>query len=165
MVGMARRAAVVVDTDLGFNKIVDDLLKANKYSIQVGIQEGTKTPGIRRRGNQQPAGKNVAQYAAENEFGTQKIPQRSFMRSAFDQNLDKIEAMLVTQLRLVTDGQTLITALKIVGTMVQDLVKQKINSITFPPNSPMTIALKKSSKPLIDFGTMFASVRYVVRKR
>jgi hypothetical protein len=41
-------------------------------------------------------------------------------------------------------------------------VQKKIRQITIPPNSPRTIAEKKSSKPLIDFGQMVQSVTFKV---
>lgn len=162
---MARNAAVI-DIDLGFDKIIGDLLKADKYQLLIGIQEGAKTPGMVKNNHKQKAGLNVAQYAAENEFGTTKIPQRSFMRTAFDQNLKLIEAFTTDAIDRVIDGTSkLDTAFNEVGQFMTGLIQKKIRQITFPPNSKATIALKGSSKPLIDFGTMIASVRHVLKKR
>lgn len=159
------RNAVVTDIDLGFARIISELTKAERYQVLIGIQEGSKTPGIVKNGHSQPVGINVAEYAAENEFGTSKIPQRSFMRTAFDQNLQLIEAFTADAIGLVIDGTSkLDTAFNEVGQFMTGLIQKKIRQITFPPNSPATIAMKGSSKPLIDFGTMIASVRHVVRK-
>lgn len=162
---MAQRA-VVVDTDLGFTRIVKDLEKAESISVLVGVQEGSKTKGQWKNGVKQEVGLNIAQYAAQNEFGTDKIPQRSFMRTAIDENTSTIVNATSKQLGLVIDGQkTLRQSLDIVGLLVTGLIQRKIREIRFPPNSPYTIALKGSSKPLIDFGAMIASIRHVIKAR
>lgn len=156
---------VVVDIDRGYAKIMQDLLKGDKYSLLVGIQEGSKTPGLVKRGRTQKAGLNIAQYAAQNEFGTREIPERSFMRTAFDENLTVIEGFVSKQIGLVIDQtQTIEQGLKLTGQVITGFIQKKIRAITFPPNSPRTIAEKGSSKPLIDFGSMIAAVRYTIRK-
>lgn len=163
---MARRAAVVVDTDLGFIKIMNDLLEADRYQLLVGIQEGSKTTGRISNRRHQPVGLNIAQYAAENEFGTRTVPQRSFMRTAFDENLALITRYASDQIGKVVDqNESIDVALKLVGQLMTGLIQKKITTITFPPNSAATIAEKGSSKPLIDFGSMLAAVRYTIRKR
>lgn len=161
---MARNA--VVDIDLGYNKIMQDLVRASGYSVLVGIQEGSKTIGKVKSGRKQPASENIAEYAAKNEFGTNEIPERSFMRTAVDENIPVITGAMSQQLGLVIDGnKTLRQAFDTVGILIGNLIQRKIRQITFPPNSQRTIAEKKSSKPLIDFGAMIAAVRHVVRRR
>lgn len=163
---MARRAAVVVDLDLGFGEIIEEIQALNKHSLLVGIQEKTKTKYQPGRKKIQSPGINIANYAAENEFGTDKIPQRSFMRTSFDENIDQIEKLLSKEYGKVIDGQsTLKQALNIVGLAMTGLIQAKIRKITYPPNSTKTIAEKGSSKPLIDFGQMIASIRHVVKKK
>lgn len=162
---MVRRAVEVVDLDLGFKAILDEIEKAGRQQILIGIQEGSKTHMQSRNGRVQQAGMNIAQYAAANEFGTDTIPERSFMRSTFDERIDDIENLVVTQLGLVVDQSIpVVTAYKRIGLGVQAMVQEKIREIRSPPNSPITIARKGSSKPLIDFGQMIASVRYVIKK-
>ena len=160
---MARPA--VVDIDHGFDKIITDLIKAEKRTLLVGIQEGSKTPGMVKAGRKQKAGLNIAQYAAQNEFGTREIPERSFMRTAFDENIQLISSFLTKEIGLVIDQKkTLDQALKLTGQLITGLIQKKIRQIVFPPNSPRTIAEKGSSKPLIDFGSMIQAVRYTIRK-
>lgn len=162
---MARRA-VVTDTDLGFDRIMLELTTLQNYSILVGIQEGSITTGQTRAGRKQEVGLNIAQYSAQNEFGTDKTPERSFMRTAFDENINVIRGALAEQLGLVVDGnKTIRSAFDSVGILVANLIQRKIRQIRSPPNSPETIARKGSSKPLIDFGAMIAAVRHVVRRR
>lgn len=159
------RHVVVVDSDLGFNQILEEIKKTGRQEILVGIQEGSRTHVQVRRSRKQEAGINIAQYAAENEFGTNKIPARSFMRSTFDERINEINEIIDDELGLVIDRvQTLNKAFARIGLSIQGMIQQKIREIRSPPNSRATIAIKGSSKPLIDFGQMIASVRYVVRR-
>lgn len=160
------RRAVVQDTDMGFDRILEDLKKLGGYSILTGIQESAKTGAIVKGDRKLKAGQSIAQYAAENEFGTRKIPERSFMRSSFDENVNKIANAANNQIALVIVGKKSINqALHVLEIALQQMVQNKIRAIQTPPNSPVTIAIKGSSKPLIDFGNMIASVRSITRRR
>jgi len=157
---------VVVDRDLGLKKILIDLKELAKAELFVGIQAGTKTTVDYVRGRKQEAGINVAAYAAANEFGTDRIDARPFMRTSFDENLNLLEPFISHQYGQIIDGDLDIkTGLGRIGQLLQDNVKVKIRQILIPELSPITIAKKKSKKPLIDFGQMIASVRYVIRMK
>ncbi len=163
-INMARPA--VVDRDLGFRKIMKGITSLTNQEVVVGIVEGSLTHAMSKGNRKQTPGLNIAQYAAENEFGTRIIPQRSFMRSTFDENLPVIEDYVLNRYDAVVRGEETSTiALKKIGQLLQDAIKRKIDRIRTPPNSPRTIALKKSSKPLIDFGAMRAAVRYLIRRK
>ncbi len=157
---------VVVDIDLGYDAILQEIEKLSKTTLLVGIQEKAKTQSQTKNGRTQKPGLSVAEYAAKNEFGTNKIPQRSFMRTAFDENLATIERVAADQYGKIIDGSIKIEqGLGIIGQVVTALIQRKIQAIQFPPNSPATIAIKGSSKPLIDFGQMVKSVTYAIRTR
>ena len=51
------------------------------------------------------------------------------------------------------------------GMLGRDAVKNYIRQGVPPPNSPVTIARKGSSTPLIDTGSMLNSITYEVRKK
>lgn len=160
---MAR--SVVTDTDTGFTKAIQKLLSSQKKQILIGVQEGSKTHLQVKKDRKQPAGVSVAQYAAENEFGTKKIPQRSFMRSTFDEKINDIEKVIFEQFGLAIDDKiTIQQAYDQVGLDVTGMIQEKIVAIRTPPNSAKTIELKGSSNPLIDFGQMIASIRHVVKR-
>lgn len=157
---------VVVDIDLGYNAIMKEIEELSKVSLLVGIQEGAKTQAQSKNGRKQKPGLSVAEYAAKNEFGTREIPQRSFMRTAFDENINKIEEVAADQYGKIIDGDIAIKqGLGIIGQVITAMIQRKIQAIVFPPNSPRTIAIKGSSKPLIDFGQMVKSVTYAIRTR
>lgn len=160
---MARRAVEIIDMDFGLRKIMQGMSALPRRNVLIGIQEGTQTRAMSKNGRIQQQGMNVAQYAAANEFGTATIPQRSFMRSTFDEKQRNIVQVINNQIGLFIDGKVNSDQVyNRIGIAVADLIRQKIAQIQTPPNSPVTIAIKKSSKPLIDFGQMVASIRHIV---
>lgn len=93
------------------------------------------------------------------------IPERSFIRSTFDENVDDWVEYLVDQVINLGMGKSGITARKIMeslGNRIQRSIVQKIRSIESPANSPVTIARKGSNSPLEDTGHLIDAVRYKV---
>lgn len=93
------------------------------------------------------------------------IPERSFIRSTFDENVDDWVEYLVDQVIDLGMGESGVTARKIMeslGNRIQRSIVQKIRSIKSPANSPVTIARKGSSSPLEDTGHLIDAVRYKV---
>ena len=146
-------ASRTTDRDLGLKKFIRQLQVAKVTEVVVGVQQGADNDG-----------QQIAEYAAYNEFGTESIPDRSFMRSAFDENLAELKQDMDTQYGRVQAGQiTVRTALGLVGLRHQDQIKNKIDTNIPPPNSPVTIAKKGSSHTLIDTGAMKNSIHYIMR--
>ena len=146
-----------------YDQIVDEIDSLSNSFVLIGFQEGTVTKSQVKGNRRKQAGLNVAQIAAENEFGTSTIPARPFMTTSFDQNRDKISSAIAGEYdKIITGGSTVKRSLNLLGLFGVDLVQKKIREIRYPPNSPKTIAEKKSSKPLIDFGQMIQSVRHKV---
>lgn len=117
-------------------------------------------------------GDNI-QKAIWNEFGTKggasgggwggPIPERPFMRNASRNNRAKyMEAMRKSALKLLRSETTLSSVLSKLGILAQGDIQAEITSLSSPANSPTTIALKGSSKPLIDTGAMRGSVTWKV---
>lgn len=144
----------VKDTDLGLNRFIAEMQSAKTVEVVIGILEGTMNDG-----------QSVAEYAAHNEFGTDNIPERSFMRTSFDENKHGISIVMGQQFAKVKRGEkTVRDALSHVGMYHQQQIMKKIGSNIQPANSPVTIAKKKSSRTLIDTGAMLNGVAYLVRK-
>lgn len=91
------------------------------------------------------------------------IPERSFLRSTFDEKEKEwfqYSLMLLKQLMI---GKT--TAREMcekLGARMQKDIQRKMREIKTPPNSPSTIAKKGSNNPLIDTGRLRQSVVYKV---
>lgn len=155
--------AVVTDTDLGFDRIKEEVEKMAGSYVIIGFPETAKTKDQTKGNRHKKGGLSMAEIAAENEFGTKYIPARSFMRTTFDENRDNVNRIIDKEYDKILEGKrTVQFSLQAIGIYYEGLIRKKIRDIHFPPNSPRTIALKGSSKPLIDFGQMIAAIQHKV---
>ncbi len=115
-------------------------------------------------------GMNISK-AVWQEFGTRggasgggwggPIPERPFMRNTMRNNSGKYRSALRAEAPLILRGdRTMTVTLKKLGIVAEQDVKSEITSLSSPPNSPVTIAIKGSSNPLIDTGEMRAAVTH-----
>lgn len=149
--------------DRGYSHFVDELdfIERNKPYVAVGVH---KDAGMHQGEDGQST--TVAQVAKWNEFGTSRIPERSFIRSTFDERNRAYSALVEKLILLVYLRQeTVLGTLAILGQMIETDIKNKIVTLRDPPNAPGTIKKKKSSNPLIDTGQMKNSIRYVVYRK
>ena len=123
-----------------------------------------------------PAGESdseTVQKAVWNEFGTRggasgggwggPIPERPFMRNSVQNNRGKYKSNLKAAARSILDGtQSVEGVLRSLGDDAKGDIQKEIKSLMSPPNSPVTVALKGSSKPLVDTGEMMGAVTYKV---
>lgn len=155
----------VEDKDLGLNRIIRTLNKdLDGVVIKVGVQAKYKAVRRGKGGSIRNTDQPLAVIAAIHEFGLGGMPQRSFLRSAFDENKPMINKMGDHIVNSAIKGISTETALGQLGNDVQGMVKKKIVDGPFVPNSPATIKRKKSSQPLIDTGHLRQSIRYVIEK-
>lgn len=155
----------VEDTDLGLNRIIVTLKEElSDVVIKVGIQAKDKTVKRGKDGGIRNTDQPLAAIAAIHEFGLGGMPQRSFLRSAFDENKPMINKMGDHIVNSAIKGISTETALDQLGNVVQGMVQKKIVDGPFVPNSPATIKRKKSSRPLIDTGHLRQSILYVIEK-
>ncbi len=143
-----------------FDKVMSNIESFSNSYVTIGFQEGSVTKTQVKGNRRKEGGKSMPQIAAENEFGTSRIPARPFMSTSFDENRDKINRIIASEYDKIIAGESTVSkSLNLIGLFGIDLIQQKIRAIHYPPNSPRTIAAKGSSKPLIDFGQMVQSVR------
>lgn len=114
----------------------------------------------------------IVEIGAVHEFGAGRIPERSFLRSTFDAGRTKYQKFMTNGLRrevvqVAKTGQAgpENLTLKRLGLVVEGDIKKRIAEGIAPPLSPVTIARKKSSKPLIDTGQLRASIASEIRRR
>ena len=104
-------------------------------------------------------GPSVAYVATIHEFGTGRIPARPFMRPAVaDHGGEWIELIGQGVKAAMTGGQSPAEVLELVMLQAAGNVGEKIQTVTSPALSPVTIKRKGHDKPLIDTGQMFQSV-------
>lgn len=144
----------IVDDKRAWDRLVRELEATGDKEVVVGIQQGATNDGLL-----------VAEYATWNEFGTRTIPSRPFMRSYFDSSIDDLTRFSTRGIAMVISGRgTLNQFFNSAGERMVSGVKKNIIHGTWAPNSPVTIALKGSDKPLFDTGTMYKSVTFAIHK-
>lgn len=156
----------VEDKDLGLNRIIRTLNKdLDGVVVKVGVQAKDKAVRRGKGGSIRNTDQPLAVIAAIHEFGLNNMPRRSFLRSAYDENLPMIDKMIQRVANGAVFGLGTNAALNQLGNVVQGMVQRKIVDGPFVPNSPATIKRKKSSKPLIDTGHLRQSIRYVIERK
>ncbi len=158
---MAIKPGEVVVKDKGYRMMAlrQSLLRGWKLSVGVHGQEGN-------RGDEDEP--DNVQLAVWHEFGTSDghVPERSFLRSAFDKNRGKYERMLPVVTRRAMNGR--ITPKQALETMGERMVADIVNGINRgipPPLAPSTLRQKgPKTKPLINTGQLKMSITYKVRK-
>lgn len=134
----------VKDSDPGFRKFRRQL-KGGPNAVNIGLF-----------GEQ---GSDIVIYAASNEFGTDKIPERSFLRSTVDEKRRELRKFIDKNKVAITQGPLQRRqVLARLGLFAENEVVAKIDRGPFIPNKPATIARKGSSKPLIDTGRLRGSI-------
>lgn len=94
------------------------------------------------------------------------IPERSFLRSGYDQNRDAVLEKASKLLADVAAGTMTATGCyKAVGIELSSKIKDYARDLKSPPNHPFTIDRKGSSNPLVGkTGDMIASITWRVAK-
>lgn len=148
----------VRDTDRGYKALMALLGDLEDVEVLVGI-----------RGNAGNAedGTPLAVIAAANEFGTARIPERSFLRSTVDSHQGDYEEELGQGLARAVDGggvQEVDRTLRRMGVRAVADVQTTMRELDTPPNAPSTIERKGTDNPLIDTGQLRQSIDYEVRR-
>ena len=147
----------VIDKDLGWSRILANLIELDDLAVTVGIHaaEGEE---------EDESGTTIAEYAAYNEFGTEHIPERPWMRSNADENEAKYNGLIDGAIDKVLQGASPRAALAAVGVEVRnDLIDSIHDEDKYEPLADSTIARKRSSKPLRDTGAMQRAITVSVR--
>lgn len=106
-----------------------------------------------------PEGTPVAYVATTQEFGTPRIPARPFMRPAVaDHGGEWIELLADGAKASLNGGPAPEQVLEMVTLAAAGNVAEKIQAVTSPPLSPVTVKRKGFAKPLVDTGQMVQSV-------
>jgi hypothetical protein len=152
-------------TDLGWERINAELKIAEKSYTVVGFPQRGEI-GAAGAGSREPSAdfSELVRVAVVHEFGAPKrrIPERPFMRTAFDENLSDLNEVKKREYQNIIDGKTTAKqGLERLGELHKSHIQKKITDITSPPLRPLTVRRKKgSTKPLIDTGQLRASVQH-----
>lgn len=134
----------VRDIDKGYRSILSVMRDLDGLQMTAGVPAS--------------AGEDVVTYGAANEFGTDTIPERSYLRSTLDANRAKYAKMAAKALKQAMGGKPIIVAAqRVADEMAQD-VKRTILSGVSPALDAATIKAKGSSQTLIDSGKLLNSI-------
>ena len=90
-----------------------------------------------------------------------RIPERSFLRSGFDDNNDRILKQTERAVCMVIDGQMSADDLfDLFGQQMATAIKNQIRDLKDPANHPYTVKQKGSSNPLVDTSGMIESITW-----
>lgn len=158
---------------VSLNQIIEKL--SHSYEIVVGFPKDKQVvyPPDDRKHRHSSGGQTVAQVARIQEFGakghfwgelnqTIDIPARPFLADTLKENKKEIRKLIADSFlpkNIVNDKRY-----EKIGERIREMVIEKMKAGPWVPNSPRTIALKKSSRPLIDRGIMIRNVKYEVRR-
>jgi len=166
----------VIEKDLGWNEIVKEHKKIKGIKIKVGLfGSGDASQNVAARGAVHEWGIEIPVTDKMRAFlrtidihlkaSTTKItiPQRAFMRGAFDGNMRNLERFIQTQYTLfVMDKISMKIFLNRIGVEHTAQIKDSITKGSWTPNHPKTVQNKGSSKPLINKGVMVNSVKHKI---
>lgn len=146
----------VEDRDLGYTHIIQSLEDLGG-TVEVGV--------FANAGTDDDGKTSLADVAIWNEYGTEHIPARPFVRKTVDRNAKKWDKTAAQLTGKVIDGMSADQALELLGEEAKKDMRNMITYGSFAPNAPATIAKKKSSHPLIDSGALRnRGVNYRVKK-
>jgi phage gpG-like protein len=141
--------------DKGWDKIkkqTTELQKSGGVAASVGIQGSDA--GIAREG-----GLTNVEVGGFQEYGTSRIPERSFLRSTFDDNQSKYSKGLEKVAKGIFEGGTVKGNLLLLGEQYKGDILKKIKAQIPPPLSEVTIERKRGeATPLIDTGQLWNSI-------
>jgi hypothetical protein len=145
------------DTDRGYKALTNRVfgVAKSKPTINVGVLDGDAPHG--------DDAISVLQIAIFNEFGTNNIPARSFIRAWFDENEAKLREDLVKLMQSVVQGtRTKEQILELLGQRCVAEIQERISAGIDPPNAASTVAKKGSSTPLVNEGLLRSAISYRV---
>ena len=144
--------------DMGWNRIRTTIRELDGAGVKVGIR-------ARDAGRQGPDRVDVIDYAVYNEFGTEDIPSRPFMRRTADTGQTETLRVMRRWADMAMRGQMSVPqVLGSLGEYYQMRMQATIRSARrwAAPNAPSTIEAKGSSSPLIQHGILINSIGWEI---
>lgn len=148
----------VEEIDRGFNAIKKELAQIAKDQpvVDVGL--------LGEKASESHGEATNVMVGSWQEFGTKYIPERSFLRSTFNQKRPEYDAMIAKEAKSVYENKgSVMDGLNRVGLKAANDVKATIRGNIPPPLADSTIARKGSSLPLVDTGQLINGISWVVR--
>ena len=146
---------MVTDKDLGWKRIVQNCKGFDGKEVKAGVLESA---------GDEENGQSVAQVAYWNEYGTKRIPSRPFLAIASDEKNGWKSEVDGQVSKVMSNRENVDSSLDAIGEKMKKDIRNVIGDKgKLAPNAPSTIARKGHDKPLIDTGTLKASIDYEVK--
>lgn len=152
-----------------FKSMIERLEELDGVSVEVGVLKGEHKwlAGIHEYGLDIEVTDKMRKYLASQGLYLRKetthihIPERSFLRSGFDQckgDVMKKGKLLIIQ---VADGKmTSRGCMQAIGMELVSKIKDYARDLDSPENHPFTADRKGSSNPLVDTGDMISGISW-----
>jgi hypothetical protein len=132
--------------------------RASGLSVTVGIHEEEGSSA-------EEGGATLADIAAFHEFGTSRVPRRSWLLDGLAENEGAIREAFRRLGRATAQGRfSAEQGYLQLGEFVVAKLQARIRANIPPPLAPATVARKGSSVALIDEGRLFAAIRAKIRR-
>lgn len=155
-------SVTITDRDNGWRAMLERAHELAKKGplVKVGILDDAPkdvAPGS------SPSAYTLVEVAAVHEFGSEHVPQRSFLRATIDSKGAELKRLLNVVATNAFQGKTTLKqGLGQVGAKAAAWVQRAIAQGVPPPLAESTIARKGSSKPLIDTGQLRSAITHRV---
>lgn len=156
-----------IDND--FPDMQKQLKLVDGQAVEVGVLKGESAwlASIHEYGCDIPVTKKMRKYLASQGLYLSKntthihIPERSFLRTGYDQNRDAVMQKGQKLLADVTAGKmTAEACMKALGLELSSKIKDYAVELSSPANHPFTTDRKGSSNPLVDTGDMIGGITW-----
>ncbi len=140
--------------DHGYKNVIDEVQKGKHTYTKVGFPLAGKLGDPPTT----PSMSEMITVAAVHEFGAPKrnIPERSFVRTAFDDNIEEINKRKKIEYQKVLQGkQTVLVAIGRVGELLTNKTKEKIR-LGLQPELKV-----REGTPLWDTGQLLNTIQHV----
>jgi hypothetical protein len=166
-------SVVIKDTN-NIDKVMRNLRQLGGKQIKVGLfgsdsSELVMIGAVHEYGAEIPVTPKMRAWFAANGYPLKKettvikIPERSWLRSGYDENIDKIARKIEEMVPDVIEGNVNPKLfMDAIGMEFAGLIQKKMRDLKNPPNSQMTIERKGSDNPLIDTGRLVGAIRHEV---
>ena len=153
----------------GFPSMKRRLEAINGTAVEVGVLQGKSAwlASIHEYGCDIPVTEKMRGFLGSQGLHLNKntthihIPERSFLRSGYDSNRDKVMEKAQKALADVAAGRMSANALySAVGLELSSKIKDYARDLDSPANHPFTADRKGSSNPLVDSGDMIGGITW-----
>jgi len=146
-------ASKVIVKDRGWNRFVRRIKRHKSTNWEIGIFADELYPD----------GTYIASIGSIQEFGTSRIPQRSFMRSTVEEFRAEINRRIAKNTGLFVDKG--FEPLEEAAEFLREKIEQRIDTFSDPGNAELTIDRKGKDDPLVDTGHLRQSIKTREKKK